>query len=34
MCGKDNYNITILLGGAFDDDDFDDDYEGDDDEGD
>jgi hypothetical protein len=33
-CGKDSYNITILLGGAFGDDDFDDDYEGDDDEGD
>jgi hypothetical protein len=32
-CGKDNYNITILLGGAFEDDDFDDDYEGDGDEG-
>ena len=31
-CGKDNYNITILLGGAFGDDDFDDDYEGDGDE--
>ncbi|HEY6401783.1 MAG TPA: hypothetical protein VI479_10265 [Blastocatellia bacterium] len=33
-CGKDNYNIIILLGGAFGDDDFDDDYEGDGDEGD
>jgi len=33
-CGKDNYNITILLGGAFGEGDFDDDYEGDEDEGD
>jgi|SRR5262245_35293086 len=31
-CGKDNYNITILLGDPFGDDDFDDDEEDDDDE--
>jgi hypothetical protein len=33
-CGKDNYNITILLGDPFGDDDFDDDYEEEDDDGD
>jgi hypothetical protein len=33
-CGKDNYNMTILLGDPFGDEDFDDDYEEDDEEGD